>query len=124
MNNETPQFAYVDRLKAMAVVNIFETGRPFGEYAALAVLNDGAGISYGINQFTHRSGSLHTVVSRYLESGSQNGRAVLSGKLALLRSPSAGAVRTASGDQQLKYALKAAARTPEMHAAQQSVAFD
>jgi hypothetical protein len=39
-------------LKALAIVNIFETGKPFGEFAAVAVLNDGAGISYGISQFT------------------------------------------------------------------------
>src|SRR5688500_20383365 len=106
MSNYTTGFAEIDRLKAMALVNIFETGRPFGEYAALAVLNDGAGISYGISQFTHRSGSLHDVVSLYLESGGKAGRVVLAESLALLRSPSPEAVRTAAADHRLKNALK------------------
>ncbi len=42
-------FTEIDKLKAVAIVNIFETSRPFGDYAAYAVLNDGAGVSYGIN---------------------------------------------------------------------------
>ena len=36
-------FTENDKLKAMAIVNIFETSRPFGDYAACAVLDDGAG---------------------------------------------------------------------------------
>ena len=124
MSKKTIGFAEMDRLKAMAVVNIFETGRPFGEYSALAVLNDGAGISYGISQFTHRSGSLHDVVSLFLESGGQAGRVVLAERLDLLRSPSPGAVRMAAVDQRLKNALRAAAGTPEMRAAQHRVAFE
>ncbi len=62
-------FNEIDKLKALAIVHIFETSRPFGEYAAYAVLNDGAGVSYGINQFTHRSGSLFEVIRNYLASG-------------------------------------------------------
>jgi len=72
-------------LKAMAVVNIFETGKPFGEFAAVAVLNDGAGISYGISQFTHRSGSLLAVVEKYLASGGMIGRSVIENALPLLQ---------------------------------------
>src|SRR5687767_3850569 len=124
MRNNTATFEEMDRLKAMAVVNIFETGRPFGGYAALAVLNDGAGISYGISQFTHRSGSLHDVVSLYTESGGKAGRVVFAESLALLRSPSPGAIRTAADDHRLRNALKAAAQTPEMRAAQHRVAFE
>src|SRR5687768_4871313 len=55
-----------DIKKAMAIVSIFETGKPRGNYATVAVLNDGAGISYGIKQFTHRSGSLLQVIEKYL----------------------------------------------------------
>jgi hypothetical protein len=57
---------FSDRAKliALAIVHIFETSKPFGDYSAVAVLNDGAGISYGINQFTHRSGSLYEVIRR------------------------------------------------------------
>jgi hypothetical protein len=123
MKNETT-FTEFDRLKAMAVVNIFETGRPFGEYAALAVLDDGAGISYGISQFTHRSGSLYELVCSYLENGGRVGRGILIENLGLLLSTSASAVLSASQNRLLKNALKAAAVTREMRAAQHAVAFE
>ena len=55
--------------KAEAIVRIFETGRPLGDPAAVTVLNDGAGISYGVDQFTHRSGSLLQVAEAYLALG-------------------------------------------------------
>ena len=65
-----------DKTKALAIVSIFETSKPFGEYDACVVLNDGAGVSYGINQFTHRSGSLSMVIRRYLANGGQLGREI------------------------------------------------
>ncbi|MGD9563568.1 MAG: chitosanase [Pyrinomonadaceae bacterium] len=117
-------FTEFDRLKAMAVVNIFETGRPFGEYSALAVLNDGAGLSYGISQFTHRSGSLHSVVRQYLKSGGRVGRGILIENLITLRSTSASSIVSASQNGRLKNALRAAAVTHEMRAAQHEVAFE
>ncbi len=67
-------FTEKDKLKALAIVHVFETSNPFGDYAACVVLNDGAGVSYGINQFTHRSGSLAAVVREYLGRGGQIGR--------------------------------------------------
>lgn len=49
-----------DKLKALGIVNIFETSQPFGDYAACVVLNDGAGVSYGIDQLSARFfSSLH-----------------------------------------------------------------
>ena len=91
----TTTFTELDQLKAMAIVNIFETSRPFGEYGALVVLNDGAGLSYGISQFTHRSGSLHAVVRRYLEMGGRVGRPTLIENVARLRSDSVAAILSA-----------------------------
>ncbi|MGD9590581.1 MAG: chitosanase [Pyrinomonadaceae bacterium] len=117
-------FNELDKLKAAAIVNIFETGRPFGSYAALAVLDDGAGISYGISQFTHRSGSLAAVVTRYLENGGVVARAVFEDKVLTLRSASRPAISRAAGDRQLKNALRAAAVTREMREAQHFVAFE
>lgn len=116
-------FTDFDKLRAISIVNIFETGRPFGEYAALAVLNDGAGISYGISQFTHRSGSLLAVVLRYLLMGGAVGRIVLENSLAILRTASPSAIDSASKDARLKSALRAAAATPEMRDAQHHVAY-
>jgi len=115
-------FSEIDKKKAMAIVRIFETGKASGDYAAVAVLDDGAGISYGISQFTHRSGSLATVVEKYLSTVANVGRVVLEEKLSLLRRKTPAAIRTASADTKLKAALKAAAITSEMRQAQDETA--
>lgn len=113
-----------DKLKALAIVHVFETSRPFGDYAACVVLDDGAGISYGINQFTHRSGSLAVVVERYLKAKGVVGAAVMLENLALLRSKSAAAIAKLSANETLKKALRAAAVTSEMKKAQEQTAFE
>lgn len=115
-------FTEKDKLKALAIVHVFETGKPFGDYAACVVLNDGAGVSYGINQFTHRSGSLAAVVRTYLRLGGSVGRETLTTKLPALADKSAGSVAKLSRDESLKRALRAAAATGEMRLAQRSVA--
>ncbi|MFL6469141.1 MAG: chitosanase, partial [Pyrinomonadaceae bacterium] len=108
----------------MAIVNIFETGKPFGEFSACVVLNDGAGISYGINQFTHRSGSLAAVVEKYLELGGNVGRTVLENSLPMLWRSDARFVRALAADEIFKKALRAAAITREMRQAQLHVALE
>jgi hypothetical protein len=113
-----------DLLKAMAIVNIFETGRPFGEFSAIAVLNDGAGISYGVNQFTHRSGSLAAVAERYLQLDGAVGRFVLENALVNLQRKEPVAIRAYSKDERVKKALRAAALTREMRIAQMQIAFE
>ena len=117
-------FSTNDKLKALAIVKIFETSDPFGDYAAVTVLNDGAGVSYGISQFTHRSGSLLAVAEKYLESGSMVGRRVIEDRLPVLRLRAAGPIRQLAGDTTLKKALQAAAVTREMRSAQEHVAFE
>src|ERR1043166_6704681 len=117
-------FTKNEKLKALAIVNIFETSRPFGDYAACVVLNDSAGVSYGINQFTHRSGSLAAVVEAYLNNGGVVGKAVLESSLPQLKRKSAAAIQNLSSDTRFKNALRAAAITSEMKAAQQEVAFE
>jgi chitosanase len=118
------KFKLIDRLKALAIVNIFETGRAFGSYAAVAVLNDGAGISYGISQFTHRSGALLDVIKRYLETGGTIARNVIERRLGLLRLRTANAIEALSVDDRFKNALRAAAATREMQDAQIEVTFE
>ncbi|MBK8466118.1 MAG: chitosanase [Chloracidobacterium sp.] len=117
-------FSENDKLKALGIVNVFETSRPFGEYAACVVLDDGAGVSYGVNQFTHRSGSLAAVVEAYLSSGGQLGREILAAALSTLNRTSTAAINKLSRDTRFKQALRAAAVTSEMKAAQQTVAFE
>ena len=108
----------------MAIVNIFETGRPFGEFSAVAVLNDGAGISYGISQFTHRSGSLAAVIERYLELDGAVGRFVLEKALPNLSRKEPVVIQAYSKDEGVKKALRAAAVTREMRIAQLQIAFE
>jgi chitosanase len=61
--------AFSERAKrtALAIVKIFETAKPFGRYDALVV--DHAGISFGVSQFTHASGSLYAVLNRAMRLG-------------------------------------------------------
>ena len=110
--------------KAAAIVNVFETGKPNGDYAAIAVFNDGAGISYGMKQFTHRSGSLLQVVEKYLASGATEGRETIESRLPLLRRVTKLAIDTLAADGRFKQALTAAAKTKEMRSAQHAVALE
>jgi hypothetical protein len=106
---------------ALAIVKIFETSKPFGDYSAVAVLDDGAGISYGTSQFTHKSGSLHAVLFRYLE----------------LKGSMPGVVLDAMGDfrhgknilkhsnnKAIRTALKNLGKDPIMQEAQRQIAFE
>lgn len=111
-----------DISKAAAIVNIFETGKPSGNYGALVVLNDGAGISFGIKQFTHRSGSLLQVVEKYLATDATEGRETIEARLPILRRTTKLAIDTLAADGRFKDALVKASATNEMRAAQDSVA--
>lgn len=117
-------FTEHDIRKAEAIVGIFETGKPHGSFYSLAILDDGAGISYGIKQFTHRSGSLFAVAERYLRNGGVVGREVIAERSPVLRRKSAAAIAKLSADVQFKKALRAAAVTREMREAQTHIAFE
>src|SRR6476620_835381 len=105
----------------LAIVSVFETSRPQGDFAAYAVLDDGAGVSYGISQFTHRSGSLAKVVETYIARGGVVGRKVFEDVLPLLSQNDGAAIGALAADRRFAKALKAAALTREMRAAQASV---
>lgn len=52
------------------IVGVFETGKAGGgDYSAVTILHDGAGVSYGKHQATDRSDSLDAIVLRYLDLG-------------------------------------------------------
>jgi chitosanase len=112
-----------DKTKAAAIVNIFETGKAAGRFDAVAVLNDGAGISYGIAQFTHRSGSLGAVLDRYLQMGAPIEGETLRKYRPQWTSRTAKAIGELSKAADLKTALARAAAAAEMRAAQAEVAF-
>lgn len=109
---------------AAAIVRIFETGSPVGNYSEVAVLNDGAGISYGVSQFTHRSGSLEAVIDRYLANGGVVGLRVFAERLPLIASRSNAAIRLLAADRIFRRALSAAGITAEMRSAQDAIAFE
>lgn len=60
---------YTQKKNCQAIVNIFETGSPQGDYSATSILADGAGITFGRTQATDRAGSLDLIVSRYHDAG-------------------------------------------------------
>ena len=117
-------FSEQNLLKALAIVRIFETSRPAGDFTACVVLNDGAGISYGAYQFTHRSGSLGDVVAKYLERGGRVARNTLSSALPILRRMDRKAVAALSDNSQLRRALMSAGITSEMRDAQNETAVE
>jgi chitosanase len=117
-------FTELDIAKAEAIVRIFETGEPLGDPTAVAVLNDGAGISYGVKQFTHRSGSLLQVVEAYLGLDGQAGCEVIIDRLPILQKRTKAAIQKLAGDGQFKNALRAAGATREMQEAQRAVAYE
>lgn len=118
-------FSERDKLIALAIVHIFETSKPFGDYSAVAVLNDGAGISYGINQFTHRSGSLEAVIQRFNKKNAERGKQeFFQGYHAKLGDRSPGNILRVSEDQRLKNGLQFVADREEMREAQREIAFE
>lgn len=111
-------FSDLNKYKALAIVSLFETGRPLAGFAAVAVLHDGAGVSYGFCQFAHRSGALAEVIARYLAKGSPVGRGVLESRVGMVGNKAPESVRLLGRDAAFKKALAAAAITREMKAAQ------
>jgi chitosanase len=117
---------FSDRTKliAIAIVHIFETGKVLGDYSACVVLNDGAGISYGINQFTHRSGSLYAVIQAYLAKNPTSNTEIITRAMPYLKLTTFEAIRQCSINAALKSALALAGHDPLMQAAQREVMFE
>lgn len=115
--------AFDDRakLKALAIVHVFETSKPLGDYTSVAVLSDGAGISYGVNQFTHKSGSLAAVLDRFAKyAGAVD--PVLAEAITDFRSGRN--IEARSANLAIKKALKAAGSDLRMQRAQREIAFE
>lgn len=124
MKHPETNFSEKDIRTAAAIVRIFETGLPAGRYSALAVLNDGAGISYGVSQFTHRSGSLQKVVEQYLANGGTVAVNTFRKHLPALRLRTASAIRSLAANAEFRNSLVRAGATDEMRAAQEHVAYE
>ncbi len=70
-------FTKRDKVIALSICHIFETSKPLGRADVVAILKDGAGISYGIPQGTHKSGNLADIIERYLSKRTVAGNKVL-----------------------------------------------
>lgn len=113
-------FTERDKQAARVILSIFETGRKEGQPSALAVLDDGAGISYGMHQATHRSGALAKVVERYIElEGKEAGKLIA--HLPGLKRTDLKSVANAASSGKLKTLLVMAGNEPVMRQAQQAV---
>lgn len=98
-----------------AIVRVFETGSPVGNYSALAILPDGAGISYGIVQATLNSGNLYRLIADYyLPNAPEDIRQIINPYLRQLRLRE----QRLNSDSAFRSLLIRLGRTPEMQAAQ------
>lgn len=109
------------RAAANAIVSCHETGRPVGNYSALVVLSDGAGISYGTHQATHRAGSLFKICKLYCDLSTSQVAAQLRQFLTLLNNHSPASVNQAAHNETLKSLLRAAGGEQKMRFAQNRV---
>lgn len=115
------QFSERAKTIALAIVKIFETSKPFGDYSAVAVLDDGAGISYGVSQFTHKSGSLHAVLERYGKLGGLVPDTIIDARKDF---ESGRNILKHSNNKPLRSALRSLGKDPLMQQAQREIAFE
>lgn len=113
-----------DKVIALSICHIFETNKPLGKADEVAVLPDGAGISYGIPQGTDKSGNLDDILIRYLAKTQENGDEVLYAPyfktlLPKLKLKAQRSVNSRAKDSELKRILKEAGKTTEMREAQE-----
>jgi hypothetical protein len=112
-------FTNRQKLTALSICHIFETSKPLGDSTSVAVLNDGAGISYGIPQATHKSGNLADVIERYVASDNGGPHEALFRKwLPQLRKTNQSIVNSTADNDELKSALEDAGKEPAMRQAQ------
>jgi hypothetical protein len=116
-------FTNRQRAAARSIVSIFETGKAVGNYSALVVLRDGAGISYGTHQATHGSGTLYKIAKLYCKISRDPEALALQAYLPLLAKTgkNAPSVIKAGQDAKLKEILKAAGKRPQMRYAQERI---
>ena len=68
MNNETGMLTDLQKGAVQAIVNIFETGAPLGDYASVTLLKGDTGhLTYGRSQTTLASGNLYLLIKDYVD---------------------------------------------------------
>ena len=102
-----------------AITNIFETGSPGGDYSEVAVLPDGAGISYGRSQATDKGGTLDKIVLEYIDRGGPMAAELAPWVIRLADNPP-----TLQNEPKFIALLKEAGRCPVMRQVQDDVFAD
>lgn len=115
------RFTEKAKLTSLAIVHIFETSKPLGDYSSVAVLRDGAGFSVGINQFTHKSGSLEKVLNAYRKSGGSFQPEKLTELTEALHSKTPANIKKVSANKTYRTLLKNLGTDPLWQAAQREV---
>jgi chitosanase len=96
---------------AQAIVNVFETGSPRGDYGMVTIQADDAGhLTYGRSQTTLASGNLHLLIQSYCETPGASYARGLRAYLAQLQDRDI----TLDGDAELHGLLKSAGDDPVM----------
>lgn len=113
-------FTERDKQAARVIVSIFETSGKQGDPGRVAVLADGAGISYGIHQATHRAGSLEAVLREFAARAPAHQGSALKWAEAL-SNRTANRIRELSRNTAFKDWLRQAGAASEMRAAQEAV---
>lgn len=99
----------------LAVVNVFETGKPLGDYGCVTLLQGDSGhLTYGRSQTTLASGLLHLLVKAYVEAEGALYADLLSGFLPRLDQRDV----SLDFDIQLRQILHMAGDDPVMHTVQ------
>ena len=112
------------KASAKSIVSVFETGTATGNYSAVAILSDGAGISYGAHQATDGSDSLDAILLRYLDTGGQRAAEVRAILPIVQADKSTAYLSTASAPPEVRAAvatLRSLGTDPVMQAAQEHV---
>lgn len=114
-------FTERDKNAARAILSVFETDKEQGDPRAVAVLDDKAGVSYGIKQFTHGSGSLEKVLRKFAVLAPAHLASALR-YADRLKDKSAANVEAMGKEGAFRQWLRQAGETPEMRMAQESIA--
>ncbi len=97
---------------AQSIVNIFETGRPQGEYGQVTLMpGDSGHLTYGRSQTTLASGNLYLLVKAYCEAAGAEFAAILDEYLERL----ADRDTSLDNDTQFRHLLRDAGADPVMH---------
>lgn len=109
------------KAQIQAIVSVFETGTPAGDPRAVALLDDGAGVSYGIHQATAHSRSLWAVLDRYAVLGGAYAADLEAVRPVLAASPHANPRRPGEDLVRAMAVLDRAGTDPLMRRAQEEV---